>query len=92
MKRHGQLLARIADPANLRLAFWKAAKGKRAKADCRAFQENLDANLSALRAEVLAGEARAGDSWPPALNGPCKFPNKNRLLHSSLFLTRGLST
>lgn len=60
MKRHGQLLARIAGPDNLRLAFWKAAKGKRAKGDCRAFQQELDANLSALRADVLAVQARAG--------------------------------
>jgi hypothetical protein len=29
MKRHGQLMAKIADAENLRLAFWKAAKGKR---------------------------------------------------------------
>jgi len=61
MKRHGALLAAIADPGNLRLAFWKAAKGKRAKADCRGFQQNLDANLAALRAEVLAGRVRVGD-------------------------------
>jgi hypothetical protein len=42
MKRHGALLAAIANPGNLRWAFWKASKGKQAKADCRAFQENLD--------------------------------------------------
>ena len=28
MKRHGDLLAAIADPDNLRLAFWKASKGQ----------------------------------------------------------------
>ena len=56
MKRHGELLAAIADPDNLRLAFWKASKGKRAKADCREFRESLDANLSALRAELPAGD------------------------------------
>jgi len=55
MTRVGQLFAAIADPGNLRLAFWKASKGKRAKEDCRAFQENLDVNLSTLRAELLAG-------------------------------------
>jgi hypothetical protein len=38
MKRDGALLAAIADPGNLRLAFWKASKGKRAKADCRVFR------------------------------------------------------
>jgi hypothetical protein len=60
MKRDGALLGAIADPGNLRLAFWKASKGKRAKADCRAFQENLDANLSALQAELVAGRVRVG--------------------------------
>ena len=48
MKRKGQLMARIADPENLRLAFWKAAKGKRGKADCRAFREGLDVQVSVL--------------------------------------------
>ena len=33
MKRHGQLMPKIADADNLRLAFWKAAKGKRGKAE-----------------------------------------------------------
>ena len=61
MKRHGHLLPRIADPGNLRLAFWKASKGKRGKADCRAFQENLDVNLGALRADdVQAGFVGVG--------------------------------
>ena len=33
MKRAGNLIERIADADNLRLAFWKASKGKRAKAE-----------------------------------------------------------
>ena len=67
MTRVGQLLEAIADPGNLRLAFWKASKGKRAKADCRCFQANLDVNLRALRAELLAGRARVGSYHP----NPC---------------------
>ena len=89
MKRHGQLLARIADPANLRLAFWKAAKGKRAKADCRAYQQELDANLSALRAEVLAGQARVGDYHYFTVHDPkerliCAANFRERVLHHAL--------
>ena len=89
MKRHGQLLARIADPANLRLAFWKAAKGKRAKADCRAFQQELDANLSALRTDVLAGQARAGDYHYFTVHDPkkrliCAANFRERVLHHAL--------
>jgi hypothetical protein len=40
-------MERIADWENLLLAFWKAAKGKRGKADCRAFQERLASATSA---------------------------------------------
>jgi RNA-directed DNA polymerase len=46
MKRQGQLMEKIADAENLRLAFWKAAKGKRGKADCLTFRERLDENLA----------------------------------------------
>ena len=55
MKREGQLMAEIADPENLRLAFWTAAKRKRGKADCLTFRERLNENLAALRADLLAG-------------------------------------
>ena len=51
MKREGELLGAIADADNLRWAFWKASKGKRAKADCRVFREHLETNLDTLRAE-----------------------------------------
>ena len=61
MKRHGQLMEAIAEPANLRLAFWKAAKSKRAKADCRAFQDRLEEDVVSLRAELLSGSVDVGD-------------------------------
>ena len=61
MKRHGQIMAQIADAENLRLAYWKASKGKRGKADCLAFRERLEDNLAALRAELLAGGVSVGD-------------------------------
>ena len=48
MKRNGRLMEGIAEGNNLRLAFWKAAKGKRGKADCLAFRERLDENLARL--------------------------------------------
>ena len=38
----------IADPENLRLAFWKASRGKRGKAEVIRFRERLDLK-SALR-------------------------------------------
>jgi len=82
-------LAAIADPGNLRLAFWKASKGKRAKADCRGFQENLDANLSALRAGLLAGRARVGGYHYFTIHDPkertiCAAALRERVLHHAL--------
>jgi hypothetical protein len=89
MKRAGELLEAIADPGNLRLAFWKAAKGKRAKADCRGFQEKLDANLAALRADLLAGRTRAGAYHYFTIHDPkertiCAASFRERVLHHAL--------
>jgi RNA-directed DNA polymerase len=89
MKRVGQLLEALADPGNLRLAFWKAAKGKRAKADCRYFQENLDTNLAALRAGLLAGQVRVGDYHYFTVHDPkertiCAAQFRERVLHHAL--------
>ena len=89
MKRAGELLEAIADPGNLRLAFWKAAKGKCAKADCRAFQEKLDANLAALRADLLAGQTRVGDYHYFTIHDPkermiCAASFRERVLHHAV--------
>ena len=89
MKRHGQLMAQIADAENLRLAFWKAAKGKRGKADCLAFRERLDENLAALRAELLAGDVPVGDYHYFTVHDPkerliCAASFRERVLHHAL--------
>jgi len=89
MKRHGQLMDAIADPANLRLAFWKAAKSKRAKTDCRAFQEKLDDNLATLRAELLSGRVVIGDYHSFTIYDPkertiCAASFRERVLHHAL--------
>src|ERR1017187_9552320 len=86
MKRHGQLMAKIADAENLRLAFWKAAKGKRSKADCQAFREHLDENLATLGAELLAGNASVGDYHYFKVHDPkerliCAATVRERVLH-----------
>jgi RNA-directed DNA polymerase len=60
-KRVGFLIENIADPDNLRLAFWKACKGKEAKEEVIAFRENLDANLLCLRNELLNGRVAVGN-------------------------------
>jgi len=89
MKREGQLMPKIADADNLRLAFWKAAKGKRGKADCLAFRERLDENLAALGAELLAGEVPVGEYHYFKVRDPkerliCAATFRERVLHHAL--------
>lgn len=89
MKRHGQLMAQIADDENLRLAFWKASKGKRGKADCQAFRERLDENLSAVRVELLTGNVAVGDYhyfkvFDPKERQICAASFRERVLHHAL--------
>lgn len=79
----------IAEPENLRRAFWQASKGKRAKADCRAFRENLDANLTVLRDELLAGEVPVGNYHYFTIHDPkerviCAASFRERVLHHAL--------
>ena len=89
MKRHGHLMTQIAAAENLRLAFWKAAKGKRGKADCRAFQARLDENLATLGAELLAGDVPVGDYHYFTVRDPkerliCAATFRERVLHHAL--------
>jgi retron-type reverse transcriptase len=82
-------MPKIADWENLWLAFWKAAKGKRGKADCRAFQSRLDENLSALGAELLAGDVPVGDYHYFKVRDPkerliCAATFRERVLHHAL--------
>lgn len=79
----------IAEPANLRLAFWKAAKSKRAKADCRAFQERLEENVASLRAELLSGSVAVGEYHTFTIYDPkertiCAASFRERVLHHAL--------
>jgi len=89
MKRHGHLMEAIAEPANLRLAFWKAAKSKRAKGECRAFQVNLDENVATLRSELLSGAVAVGDYHTFTIHDPkertiCAASFRERVLHHAL--------
>jgi hypothetical protein len=89
MKRHGQLMAQVADGENLWLAFWKAAKGKRGKADCLAFRERLEENLAALRTELLSGDVPVGNYHYFKVHDPkerliCAAAFRERVLHHAL--------
>lgn len=60
MKRANGLLSLVADPDNLRLAFWKAGKGKRHAAAVLRYGADLDNNLLDLQAQVTSGEVVVG--------------------------------
>lgn len=52
MKKANHLMPRILDMDNLRMAFWKASKGKRYAASVREYQNNLQQNLLNLRDQI----------------------------------------
>lgn len=89
MKRAGQLMRTIAEPGNLRLAFWKAAKGKRDKPSCLTFQAGLDDNLEELREDLLGERVALGDYHYFQIRDPkertiCAASFRERVLHHAL--------
>jgi hypothetical protein len=65
---------------------WKAAKSKRIKADCRAFQEKLDENVATLRAELLSESVAVGEYHTFTIYDPkertiCAASFRERVLH-----------
>ena len=89
MRRAGNLFAAAADPANLELAFWKAARGKTAKADVIAFRSRLRSNLARMREELAAGTIHVGGYhyfkvFDPKERLICAAPFPQRVLHHAL--------
>lgn len=60
MKRASNLLLRVADPDNLRLAAWKAAKGKRHSQEVMKWSAHAEKHLLALREQILRGQVEVG--------------------------------
>jgi RNA-directed DNA polymerase len=60
-KRKGYLIEAIANPDNLRLAFWKAQRGKSRSMEVEEYRQNLDKHLLELRGEILSGQVRVGE-------------------------------
>ena len=85
MKRVGQLFEPILSRDNLRLAFYKAMRGKRDRADARLFAQNVDVNLVALASEVESGTIRLGDARQFTV-----FDPKERLITAPCFRERVL--
>lgn len=89
MKRVGNLFSGIIDPENLRLAFWKASKGKRHREDQRHFQDNLEDNLAELRQGLVdgnypIGEYRQFTIFDPKERVICAASFPERVLHHAL--------
>jgi len=89
MKRAGNLIARIADPDNLRLAFLKAAKGKRAHACVSVFAAQLNEQTASLRNEIICGTPDVGHYTFFTIHDPkkrviCAASFRERVLHHAV--------
>lgn len=89
MKRANNLLPAIADADNLRLAFWKARKGKSWSKPVKAYRADLDANLMLLREQLLSGKVQVGryhffKIWDPKERQICAPSFAEQVLHHAL--------
>jgi RNA-directed DNA polymerase len=89
MKRIGFLIEKIADIDNLRLAFWKARKGKSYSAEVTKYRKNLEENLLALRQQILSGEVKVGNYryfkvFEPKERQICASAFNEQVLHHAL--------
>jgi len=80
-----RLIEKIADIDNLRLAFWKASKGKTSKRSVREYRENLQQNLLLLQHQITSGDVAVGNYHFFTI-----FDPKERIICSSDFSERVL--
>ena len=89
MRSHGQLWARITSQENLLAAWGRVRKGHAGSQAVQAFGAALDANLAALRDDLLAGKYRPGEYVQFRVRDPkprtisCA-PVRDRVLHHAL--------
>lgn len=89
MKRIGYLLESVADIDNLRLAYWKAQRGKTGKIEVVQFAKNLDQNLLVLREQILSNTLTVGSYhyfkiFDPKERNICAASFHERVLHHAL--------
>jgi retron-type reverse transcriptase len=89
MKRKNNLFEHITDPDNLRLAFYKAQRGKTARREVREFRENLEDNLYQLRKSLLSGACQIGGYkkfivYEPKERIICAAPFSDRVVHHAI--------
>jgi uncharacterized membrane protein len=88
-KRKGYLMAQIADPDNLRLAFYKAARGRQLKEEVIEYRKNLDAHLHLLHKQLLAGTVPIGiyhyfTVYDPKERVICAASFNERVMHHAI--------
>ncbi|MDZ4683032.1 MAG: RNA-directed DNA polymerase [Saprospiraceae bacterium] len=89
MKRYDHLLEAVAEPENLRLAFWKARKGKSHASQVEQYRNNLDDNLIELRKQILNEAVEVGDYhyfkiFEPKERQICASAFREQVLHHAL--------
>ncbi|SFF03446.1 RNA-directed DNA polymerase [Thermoflexibacter ruber] len=89
MKRVGNLLHSIADTDNLRLAVWKAGKGKRYSRQVLDYSNDLEINLLNLQSEILSGKVSVGNYryfkvYEPKERQICASAFSEQVLHHAL--------
>jgi RNA-directed DNA polymerase len=89
MKPKGYLLESIAEPDNLRLAYWKAGKGKRYTQEVLAYSTHLDERLYELRHQILRGVVEVGNYhyfkiYDPKERDICAAAFSEQVLHHAL--------
>jgi retron-type reverse transcriptase len=85
VKRAGNLLEAIAERENLRLAAFKALRGKRAKADARRYLEKIETNLRQLGEQIRTKAVPLGRCRQFTIHDP-----KERLITAPCFEERVL--
>jgi len=85
MKRVGNLYDQIADPDNLRLAYYKAKRGKEAKADVIRYAKHLRENIYLLNNQLHFSTVEPGDYHFFTI-----FEPKERLICAASFTERVL--
>lgn len=83
MRRQGNLIGAIATPDNLRLAFYKASRGKRARPEVLRYRGELDQELAALEDELSSGQVAWGEYRSFQVQDP-----KPRMIHAAPFRSR----
>ncbi len=89
MRRVGYLLESIADMDNLRLAVWKAGKGKRYSRQVIDYSNDLEINLLNLQNEILSGKVNVGNYryfkvYEPKERQICASTFSEQVLHHAL--------